>query len=199
MAVRWRHSCSQPANRQRTMAHKRNCNRCKTCTLIRLSLFIPQPQPTRSPSKRLVDCVTTVTGKAQFGVHMTHVQGTYNDEHHQCTLRHKRHRTTRRNTAIWLTNTGTISAPQYNLTIWNSSRVFGAGTGLSPTGWYSGFVNASAATAFEFNGALSLQQEHGASELRSRRSSTYCSRRQNALNTRRLRRTPWRLQCLSKS
>ncbi len=55
-----------------------------------------------------------------------------------------------------LVNVGTSSAPKYNLTIWNSSKVFGAGSGLSPTGWYSGFVNASAATAFEFNGPLTL-------------------------------------------
>jgi hypothetical protein len=55
-----------------------------------------------------------------------------------------------------LVNTGTTSAPKYNMTIWNSSKVFGAGTGLSPTAWYSGFANASSPSAFEFNQALNL-------------------------------------------
>jgi len=55
-----------------------------------------------------------------------------------------------------LVNLGTSAAPRYNLTIWNSSKVFGAVSGLSPTGWYSGTVNASLPSAFEFRGELTL-------------------------------------------
>jgi hypothetical protein len=56
-----------------------------------------------------------------------------------------------------LVNTAPTGQPaKYSLTIWNSSKVFGAGSGLSPTGWYSGTVNASLPSAFDFNGALNL-------------------------------------------
>ena len=50
-----------------------------------------------------------------------------------------------------LTNLGTTAAPKYYLTQWNSSKVFGAGSGLSPTGWYSGTVNASLSSAYDWN------------------------------------------------
>lgn len=41
-----------------------------------------------------------------------------------------------------LTNLGTASSPNWYLAEWNSSRVFGGGSGLSPNNWYSGTVNA---------------------------------------------------------
>lgn len=50
-----------------------------------------------------------------------------------------------------LTNLGTTASPKYYLTQWNSSKVFGGGTGLSPTAWYSGTVNASLSTAYDWN------------------------------------------------
>ncbi len=53
-----------------------------------------------------------------------------------------------------LTNLGTTAAPKYYLTQWNSSRVFGGGSGLSPTGWYGGTVNASLPSAYDWNISL---------------------------------------------
>ena len=50
-----------------------------------------------------------------------------------------------------LTNLGTTAKPNYYLAEWNSSLVFGAGTGLSPTSWYSGTVNASLASRYDWN------------------------------------------------
>ncbi len=50
-----------------------------------------------------------------------------------------------------LTNLGNTTNPQYYLTQWNSSKVFGGGSGLSPTGWYNGFVNASLPSAYDWN------------------------------------------------
>ncbi len=75
-----------------------------------------------------------------------------------------------------LVNTGTTAAPKYNLTIWNSSKVFGAGSGLSPTGWYSGTVNASLASAYRIQRCTQFAKrnlEHGNS--RPRRSPIDCS------------------------
>jgi hypothetical protein len=44
---------------------------------------------------------------------------------------------------ISLTNLGTTSNPNYYLMQWNSSKVIGAaGTGFSPTNWYSGTIPA---------------------------------------------------------
>ena len=37
------------------------------------------------------------------------------------------------------------------LTQWNSSRVIGGGTTLTPINWYSGTVNASATSAYDWN------------------------------------------------
>ncbi|MEM4733313.1 MAG: PQQ-binding-like beta-propeller repeat protein, partial [Candidatus Bathyarchaeia archaeon] len=50
-----------------------------------------------------------------------------------------------------LTNLGTTTNPNYYLAQWNSSRVFGAGTGLSPSNWYSGTVNASLPSRYDWN------------------------------------------------
>ena len=51
-----------------------------------------------------------------------------------------------------LTNLGTSNAPNYCLTQWNSSNVFGvnAGTG-GVSSWYSGTANASAPSAYDWN------------------------------------------------
>jgi hypothetical protein len=51
-----------------------------------------------------------------------------------------------------ITNLGTSTAPNYYLTQWNSSRVFGTNTGTGGTGtWYSGTANASATSAYDLN------------------------------------------------
>lgn len=55
-----------------------------------------------------------------------------------------------------LTNLGNTSIPKYYLTEWNSSRVFGGGSGLSPATWYSGFANASLPTAYDWNVSVPL-------------------------------------------
>ncbi len=39
-----------------------------------------------------------------------------------------------------LTNKGTATSPNWYLTQWNSSNVFGAGSGLSPANWYTGGI-----------------------------------------------------------
>ena len=54
-----------------------------------------------------------------------------------------------------LTNLGTTANPKYYLAQWNSSLVFGAGTGLSPTNWYSGTVNASQPSRYDWNVSVS--------------------------------------------
>ncbi len=50
-----------------------------------------------------------------------------------------------------LTNLGTSANPKWHLLQWNSSKVFGGGSGLSPTAWYSGTVNASLPSAYDWN------------------------------------------------
>jgi hypothetical protein len=50
-----------------------------------------------------------------------------------------------------ITNLGNATRPNYYLAQWNSSKVFGAGTGLSPASWYSGTVNASLAVNYDWN------------------------------------------------
>jgi hypothetical protein len=55
-----------------------------------------------------------------------------------------------------LTNLGNSTVPKYYLTEWNSSLVFGGGSGLSPATWYSGTANASLATAYDWNVSLTL-------------------------------------------
>ncbi len=54
-----------------------------------------------------------------------------------------------------LNNAGTTSNVQMYLTQWNSSRVIGGGTTLTPINWYSGNVNASARTAYDWNVSVS--------------------------------------------
>ena len=53
------------------------------------------------------------------------------------------------------TNIGTTANPNYILSQWNSSRVFGGGTGLAPASWYSGTVNASQASRYDWNVSVS--------------------------------------------
>jgi hypothetical protein len=60
-----------------------------------------------------------------------------------------------------LTNLGTTANPQYYLTQWNSSRVFGLEVGTSAGNWYSGTVNASSTSAYDWN--VSLPTLKGAS------------------------------------
>ncbi len=50
-----------------------------------------------------------------------------------------------------LSNLGNASKPNYYLAQWNSSRAFGGGSGLAPANWYSGRVNASLATCYDWN------------------------------------------------
>jgi len=48
-------------------------------------------------------------------------------------------------------NAGTTSNVQMYLTQWNSSRVIGGGTSMTPINWYSGTVNASSPSAYDWN------------------------------------------------
>ena len=53
-----------------------------------------------------------------------------------------------------LQNAGTTSNVQMCLTQWNSSRVIGGGTTMTPISWYSGTVNASSPSAYDWNVSL---------------------------------------------
>jgi hypothetical protein len=55
-----------------------------------------------------------------------------------------------------LTNYGNSTNPNWYLAQWNSSRVFGGGSGLSPSGWYSGTRDASSASSYDWNVSLNL-------------------------------------------
>jgi outer membrane protein assembly factor BamB len=55
-----------------------------------------------------------------------------------------------------LTNYGTSAAPKYMLSQWNSSNVFGVYSGTGTSNWYSGTVNASAASAYDWNVTCNL-------------------------------------------
>jgi hypothetical protein len=55
-----------------------------------------------------------------------------------------------------LTNKGNSTNPNWYLAQWNSSRVFGGGSGLSPANWYSGTVDASAESSYDWNISLNL-------------------------------------------
>ena len=61
-----------------------------------------------------------------------------------------------------LTNVGTSANPQWQLMQWNSSKVFGLipGTGSAVSNWYSGNINASLPTAYDWN--ISLPSLNGA-------------------------------------
>jgi outer membrane protein assembly factor BamB len=50
-----------------------------------------------------------------------------------------------------LTNYGSTTVPKYNLLEWNSSNVFGGGSGLAPANWYSGTANASLPSSYDWN------------------------------------------------
>ena len=54
-----------------------------------------------------------------------------------------------------LNNAGTTSNVQMYLTQWNSSRVIGGGTTMTPINWYSGTVNASSQSAYDWNVSVS--------------------------------------------
>jgi len=55
-----------------------------------------------------------------------------------------------------VTNIGTTANPNWRLTQWNSSRVFGGGAGTGVGNWYSGTVNASLPSCYDWNISLSL-------------------------------------------
>ena len=58
-----------------------------------------------------------------------------------------------------LTNYGTAAKPNYYLAEWNSSLVFGAGSPdvtTAPLNWYSGTVNASLPSCYDWNVSVSL-------------------------------------------
>jgi hypothetical protein len=55
-----------------------------------------------------------------------------------------------------LTNLGNSSNPNWYLAQWNSSNVFGGGSGLSPSGWYSGTRDASLPSAYDWNVSVTL-------------------------------------------
>lgn len=56
-----------------------------------------------------------------------------------------------------LDNFGTSANPDWRLLRWNSSRVFGAGSGFGGSGWYSGTMDASGASAYDWNMSVSLE------------------------------------------
>ena len=55
-----------------------------------------------------------------------------------------------------LTNYGTTSNPNWYLAQWNSSKVFGTYSGTGTSYWYSGTVNASLPSCYDWNVSLSL-------------------------------------------
>jgi hypothetical protein len=55
-----------------------------------------------------------------------------------------------------VTNLGNTTNPKWYLSQWNSSRVFGGGLTWTPTSWYSGTVNASLASRYDFNVSITL-------------------------------------------
>ena len=55
-----------------------------------------------------------------------------------------------------LTNLGTIASPKWQLMQWNSSKVFGTVSGTGVGTWYSGTVNASLPSAYDWNVSLTL-------------------------------------------
>jgi outer membrane protein assembly factor BamB len=55
-----------------------------------------------------------------------------------------------------LTNYGTSTNPNWYLAEWNSSKVFGTYTGVGVSNWYSGTVNASLPSCYDWNVSVSL-------------------------------------------
>jgi hypothetical protein len=55
-----------------------------------------------------------------------------------------------------LTNIGNATNPNWRLLQWNSSRIFGGGSGLAPANWYSGTANASLPSCYDWNISLTL-------------------------------------------
>ena len=55
-----------------------------------------------------------------------------------------------------VTNIGTTASPNWRLTQWNISKLFVDSTGMSPSNWYSGTVNASLRGYYDYNVSLSL-------------------------------------------
>jgi outer membrane protein assembly factor BamB len=55
-----------------------------------------------------------------------------------------------------LTNVGTSASPNWYLTQWNSSRAIGGSGGTGVSNWYSGTVNASQPSCFDWNTSISL-------------------------------------------
>jgi len=55
-----------------------------------------------------------------------------------------------------LTNLGTSANPNYRLTQWNSSKTIGYRSGTGVSGWYSGNINASSASRYDWNISLAL-------------------------------------------
>ena len=60
-----------------------------------------------------------------------------------------------------VTNIGTTANPNWRLTQWNVSKLFVDSTGMSPSNWYSGSVNASSKTYYDYNVSLSLSNGLG--------------------------------------
>jgi hypothetical protein len=55
-----------------------------------------------------------------------------------------------------LTNLGTSSNPDWYLAQWNSSKAFGFYGGFGPANWYSGTVNASLPSCYDWNVSVTL-------------------------------------------
>jgi outer membrane protein assembly factor BamB len=57
---------------------------------------------------------------------------------------------------VILTNIGNATNPSWQLMEWNSSRVFGGDAGMGSSGWYSGTVNASLPSRYDWNVSVTL-------------------------------------------
>jgi hypothetical protein len=55
-----------------------------------------------------------------------------------------------------INNIGTVANPNWRLTQWNSSKVFGGASGTAVGSWYSGTVNASLPSCYDWNISLPL-------------------------------------------
>ena len=54
-----------------------------------------------------------------------------------------------------VTNYGTTASPDWRISQWNSTKLISSG-GMGPSGWYTGTINASSASRYDFNKSISL-------------------------------------------
>ena len=54
-----------------------------------------------------------------------------------------------------IANAGSASSPDWRLTEWNSTKLISSG-GMGPSGWYTGTINASSSSRYDFNKSITL-------------------------------------------